>query len=133
MLREDNARVGFFEREQYECVLAHLPEGVRPVVTFADVTGWRISSEVLPLRWRQVDLRVGEVRLDPGTTENRECRVFYLTAELHQLLKDQRAVADDLQRQKKMIVQHVFFHRTGHPGRPSGGHEITRPQGPQRF
>jgi integrase len=111
MLREDNVRVGFFEREQYEAVLARLPEGMRPVVTFAYVTGWRINSEVLPLQWRQVDLRVGEVRLDPGTTKNREGRVFYLTPELHQLLKEQRAAADEIQRQKKMIVQHVFFHR----------------------
>jgi integrase len=112
MLREDNVRVGFFEREQYEAVLAHLPEGMRPVVTFAYVTGWRINSEVLSLQWRQVDLRVGEVRLDPGTTKNREGRVFYLTPELHQLLKEQRAAADEIQRQKKkMIVRHVFFHR----------------------
>jgi integrase len=111
MLREDNVRVGFFEREQYEAVLTHLPEGMRPVVTFAYVTGWRINSEVLPLQWRQVDLRVGEVRLDPGTTKNREGRVFYLTAELHQLLKEQRSAADEIQRQKKMIVRHVFFHR----------------------
>lgn len=111
MLREDNVRVGFFEREQYEAVLAHLPEGMRPVVTFAYVTGWRINSEVLTLQWRQVDLRVGEVRLHPGTTKNREGRVFYLTPELHQLLKGQRAAADDIQRQNAMIVQHVFFHR----------------------
>jgi integrase len=72
MLREDNVRVGFFERQQYEAVLAHLPAGMRPAVTFAYVTGWRINSEVLPLQWRQVDPRVGEVRLDPGTTKNRE-------------------------------------------------------------
>jgi integrase len=111
MLGEDNVRVGFFEREQYEAVLAHLPEGMRPVVTFAYVTGWRINSEVLPLQWRQVDLRVGEVRLDPGTTKNREGQVFYLTSELHQLLKEQRVAADEIQRQKKMIVRHVFFHR----------------------
>lgn len=111
MLREDNVRVGFFEYEQYEAVLAHLPEGMRPVVTFAYVTGWRINSEVLKIQWRQVDLRVGEVRLDPGTTKNREGRVFYLTPELLQLLKDQRASADEIQRQKNMIVQHVFFHR----------------------
>ena len=39
MLREDNVRVGFFEHEQYEAVLAHLPEAMRPVVTFAYVTG----------------------------------------------------------------------------------------------
>ena len=37
--------------------------------------------------------------------------MFYLTSELHQLLKEQRAAADEIQRQKKMIVQHVFFHR----------------------
>ena len=35
------------------------PTSMRPVVTFAYVTGWRINSEVLPLQWRQVDLRVG--------------------------------------------------------------------------
>lgn len=50
MLREDNVRVGFFEGEQYEAVLAHLPEGMRPVATFAYVTGWRINSEVSPLQ-----------------------------------------------------------------------------------
>ena len=111
MLQEDNVRIGFFEPEQYRAVLAHLPEGMQPVVTFAYVTGWRINSEVLPLQWRQVDLRVGEVRLDPGTTKNREGRVFYLTPELLQLLKQQRATADEIQRERNMIVQHVFFHR----------------------
>lgn len=39
MLREDDVRVGFFEREQYEAVLAQLPEANRPMVTFAYVTG----------------------------------------------------------------------------------------------
>jgi integrase len=124
MLREDNVRIGFFEREQYEATLRHLPLGMQPIVTFAYVTGWRINSEVLPLEWRQVDLTIGEVRLDPGTTKNREGRVFYLTAELLQLLKDQRAEADRLQRKKKMIVQHVFFHRhvtqAGAPGHLAG-------------
>jgi integrase len=41
------------------------------------VTGWRINSEVLTLQRRQVDLKAGEVRLDPGTTKNFEGRVFY--------------------------------------------------------
>jgi integrase len=72
--------------------------------------GWRINSEVLPLQWRQVDLKAGEVRLDPGTTKNLEGRVFYLTSELKELLKAQRKAADRIQRRKGMIVQHVFFH-----------------------
>src|SRR5262249_15790907 len=75
MLREDNVRKGFLEHEHYLEMLKHLPECMRPVVTFAYVTGWRINSEVLPMQWRQVDLKSGEVRLDPGTTKNLEGRV----------------------------------------------------------
>src|SRR5207244_8464306 len=56
MLRENNVRAGFFERDQYLAVQRHLPKSMQPVVTFAYVTGWRVNSEVLPLQWRQVDL-----------------------------------------------------------------------------
>lgn len=31
-----------------------------------------MPSEVLPLQWSQVDFKAGTVRLDPGTTKNRE-------------------------------------------------------------
>jgi len=111
MLRENNVRKGFFERDQYLAVLKHLPEAMRPIVTFAYVTGWRINSEVLPLQWRQVDLAAGEVRLDPGTTKNGEGRVFYLTPELQALLQGQRDRSYEIQRDLSMIVQHVFFHQ----------------------
>lgn len=83
MLKEDNVRTGFFEREQFETVRKHLPEALQPVITFAYITGWRITSEVLSLQWRNVDLQAGEVRLDPGTTKNAEGRVFKLTADEH--------------------------------------------------
>jgi integrase len=68
LLREDNTRTGFFEWDQFESVQAHLPEPIRPVVSFAYITGWRIASEVLPLQWRHVDFKSGEVRLDAGTS-----------------------------------------------------------------
>jgi integrase len=58
MMRENNVRAGFFEREQYLSVLRHLPTSMQPVVTFAFVTGWRINSEILSLQWRQVDLKL---------------------------------------------------------------------------
>jgi hypothetical protein len=41
MLTEAAARAGFFEREQYESVLAHLPAEIRLVIQFAYVTGYR--------------------------------------------------------------------------------------------
>ncbi len=76
MLRESNARQGFFERAEFEDVRAALPEPVRPVATFAYLTGWRIQSEVLPLQWAQVDRRAQIIRLDPHTTKNSEGRTF---------------------------------------------------------
>ena len=74
-LKEDNTRTGFFEWDQFESVRALLPEPILPVFSFAYITGWRIASEVLPLQWRHVDFKSGEVRLDAGTTKNREGRV----------------------------------------------------------
>ena len=44
MLAENNVRVGFFERQTFEAVRAALPEALRPVATFAYLTGWRIPS-----------------------------------------------------------------------------------------
>ena len=82
LLEERNTRTGFFELEMLDDVVAHLPEPLRPVMVFAYITGWRIHSEVLPLEWRQVDFKAGEIRLDPETTKNRDGRVFPMTDDL---------------------------------------------------
>ena len=111
-LREDNVRTGFFEPAQFESVRAHLAPPLRPLVTFAYLTGWRVPSEVQPLQWRQVDFTAGTVRLDPGTTKNREGRVFPMTAELRALLEDQREHTDEMQHKLGCIIPHVF-HRNG--------------------
>ncbi len=50
MLRENYVRVGFFEHDQYLAVIQHLPAELRPVVTFACFTGWRMQSEILPIQ-----------------------------------------------------------------------------------
>jgi integrase len=113
-LQEDNIRQGFFEREQFEAVRKSLPAYAQPVVTFMYLTGWRIRSEVLPLQWRQVDFQAGTVRLEPGTTKNKDGRTFYLTPELRACLEAQRAATEALQRQTGRIIPWVF-HREGTP------------------
>jgi integrase len=114
LLREDNVRQGFFERESFESVRSHLPAYVQPVVTFAYITGWRIPSEVLPMQWRQIDFKAGTLRLEPGTTKNREGRLFIMTPELRAWLERQRAITDALQRRTGRIIPSVF-HRRGKP------------------
>jgi integrase len=58
MLQENNARQGFFEPEQFQAVLRHLPKPFQAVATFAYFTGWR-RSEILGLDWARVDLPAG--------------------------------------------------------------------------
>jgi integrase len=113
MLREDNARQGFFERPQFEAVRRHLREYLRPLVTFAHITGWRLS-EVLHLTWAQVDFHAGTVRLEPGTTKNRLGRTFPFTPELRALLESQRASTEKTGKQQGRIIPWVF-HRQGKP------------------
>ena len=86
LLKERNIRQGFFEPEQFQSVQRHLPAHMRGVAAFAFTTGWRTPSEILPLEWRHVEMKAGEVRLDAGATKNGEGRVFPFTTELRVLL-----------------------------------------------
>jgi integrase len=112
MLREDNVRAGFFERDQFEAVKRHLPEALRPVATFAYITGWR-KREILGLTWDRVDFFAGTVRLDAGTTKSGDGRVFPMTTALRACLADQREVTEALQRGGRIIP--YVFHRNGKP------------------
>ena len=100
MLKETNVRKGFFEHETFLALIEALPEHLKPVVTFAYSTGWR-KEEILGLKWNQVDLQEGAVRLEPGETKNQEGRTVYLEPELLGMMKD-------LQRKRRLNCPHVF-------------------------
>jgi integrase len=121
LLREDNTRVGFFEPDQFSALYQHLPAALQPVLEFAYITGWRIASEILPLQWRQVDFDAGEIRLDAGSTKNREGRVFPMTDDLRALLKSQYEAHLQLKRAGELCPW-VFFRmvaeRRGGPTHP---------------
>ncbi|TMQ48333.1 MAG: hypothetical protein E6K73_12220, partial [Candidatus Eisenbacteria bacterium] len=69
-----NVRKGFLEVADVERIAEHLPEPLRPVVWIAFYTGWR-KQEIINLRWADVDLRAGTVRLWPGETKSGAGRV----------------------------------------------------------
>ncbi|MEW5983451.1 MAG: site-specific integrase [Acidobacteriota bacterium] len=114
MLREDTARRGFFERDQFDAVMRHLPNPLRPLFEFAYFTGWRVKSELLPLTWGQVDRNACLVRLEPGTTKNREGRAFDFSElrAVQDLLDGQWKQREELRRTKNLICPFVF-HRGG--------------------
>ncbi len=112
MLNENNVSKGFFERDEFDRVRSHLSSPLQPVVHFAYITGWRIRSEVLMLQWRQVDLKIGRVVLDPGTTKNDDARIFPFTNELREVLGKQWEITRSLQRERRIVCPWVF-HRDG--------------------
>jgi len=73
-LKETNVRQGFVTAEQYARLVAHCPDlWLRAMLETAYNYGWRVS-ELLNLRVGQVDLVSRTIRLEPGTTKNREGR-----------------------------------------------------------
>jgi integrase len=112
MLAEHNVRRGFLDREQFEAVKAKLPARLRPVLTFAYLTGWRLTSEVLPLEWRQVDFEGRTVRLDAGATKNGDGRVYPFTNALEALLKALH-VEHEARKKAGEIVPYVFPRKNG--------------------
>jgi len=75
-----------------------------------------VPSEVLVLRWAQVDFGAGSVRLEPGTTKTGEGRVFPfgVLPALKALLERQREVTAAAERRLGAIIPWVF-HRDGRP------------------
>lgn len=123
MLQENNVRTGFFGEVEFLALHEALPDYLRPLVTFAYTTGWR-HAEVVGLTWDRVDLAKGIVRLDPGTTKNREGRTVVLTERLRQILTAQwertRALVaqrhpDPTPREVAAAVPRVFWHQNGQP------------------
>jgi integrase len=115
-LKLDNARQGFFEAAQFEAVVRHLPEHLRPVVHVAYLTGWR-RSEILSRRWKHVDLELGWLRLEPGETKNGAGRSFpfHNFPELREVLMVQRARVSEIEKASGQIVPWVFINPNGMP------------------
>jgi integrase len=111
--KESAPRQGFFEAEQFEAVRRRLPDDLQVAATIAYTFGWRTQSEVLTLERRQLDLKAGTLRLDPGTTKNDDGRVVYLTPELKALLTNQLERVEQLAKQTGKIIPYLFPHLAG--------------------
>lgn len=86
-LAEDNVRKGFLEDAQYEVLFGSNSENwFRAIVEVGRTYGWRVG-ELLSMRVKQVDLISRTIRLEPGTTKNRDGREVTMTKRVQELLK----------------------------------------------
>jgi integrase len=107
MLEENNVRKGFFEPEQVQAVLRHLPEDVQAVSKFGNITGWR-KAECLHLKWDGgVDFNGGSVRVEES--KNGDAQEFPLTEELRALLENQWMRRCEIQQKTGTVDPCVFI------------------------
>jgi integrase len=85
-LTEDNIRTGFLEDAQYRKLIAYCPDlWFQTIVEMGRTYGWRIS-ELINLKVGQIDIGARTIRLEPGTTKNKDGREVTMTANIHALL-----------------------------------------------
>jgi integrase len=81
-LAENNIRKGFLEDGQYpKLIEVCLDLWFRSLVECGRTYGWRVS-ELLTMRVKQVDVPQRVIRLEPGTTKNRDGREVLMTDEV---------------------------------------------------
>jgi integrase len=112
-LPENNTRQGFFERPEFETLVAVLPNYLEDFTRFAYLTGWR-KGEILSLRWADVDRDCGAIRLRPEASKNGKGRIMVLDGELEALI-ERRWKARLIERDGKPYVTDLVFHRDGEP------------------
>jgi len=112
LLREDNARQGFFERAEVEAVTAYLPSPLADVTWFAFLSGWR-KGEIVPLQWAAVDRAAREVWL--WTSKNGRRRSLPLTGELWTLVERRWAAREYRGMDGTTALSPFVFHREGEP------------------
>jgi integrase len=88
LLRVPNVRRVVLDEEAFQRLSAKAEAWLRPILLVAFDTGMR-KSEVLNLRWSQLDQKAGAVRLEAQDTKTDEPRVVYLTERVLRALTEQ--------------------------------------------
>jgi integrase len=84
-LKKEEVRTGFFEHDEFFSLRGALPDHQKVPLAIGYWTGMR-RGEILSLRWEQLDLKRGFLRIDPGTTKNGDGRVVPLMGDLPRVL-----------------------------------------------
>lgn len=91
-----NVREGIIEPRDFARVLEQLtPQVYADIAETASVTGWRTRSELLPLKWGQVDLKAGLLRMEVGKSKAGEGRTFPLTRALKRIMQRRKKASAD--------------------------------------
>jgi integrase len=110
--REDNARQGFFERADFEALLAHVKDtDLRDFIEWGFWTGMR-AGEISKLTWAMLDRETWTLRLHASAAKTGKGRVLVLGGPLLTIIERRL--------QARRLDSPLIFHRMakGLPGQP---------------
>jgi integrase len=84
--QEMNVREGFFNRRDFEAIVAKLPEDLKDYARFAYLVGWR-KGELASLGWDDLTMETRELRLKRTDSKNGEPRKIILEDELWEIIQ----------------------------------------------
>lgn len=86
LMRKPNVRRMVVDEEAFNRLFTCAEADLKPILLTAYETGMR-RGEVLHLRWSQIDLKEGIIRLSAGDTKTEQPRTIYLTSRVRETLK----------------------------------------------
>jgi integrase len=93
-LQENNVRTGFLEHAEYLKLRDALPEELKLLLVIGYHTGVR-RGELINIQWKQVDLHARRIRLEVGTTKNKEGRYLPVYGEMAEWLGMARTIYEE--------------------------------------
>src|SRR5262249_38025939 len=113
-LPERNVRQGFFEKAEFEAVVAHLPEYLQDFSRFAYVCAWR-KGQLASLTWADVDRNAGVIIARAENVKNGRAHKIVLEAELAEIIKRRWTAREYKKPDDTAAVSQYVFHRDGAP------------------
>ena len=95
-LAEENVREGFFEHDEFLALRGAAPNHLKVAMTIAYYTGMRQGEIIGPngLKWDQVNLEEGTIRLGSKQTKTKTPRIIYMTGDFLMVMMKMKQLRD---------------------------------------
>ena len=117
---DECVREGFYERAEFELIVAHLPEDLQDFARWGYFTGWR-KGEISSLRWNELNMENRQLRLRAQFSKNSEARTVPLMGELWKIIQQRWKARRYMGESGETVLSPLVFFRQKGRGVPKAG------------
>jgi integrase len=121
---KERIREGFYDRADFELIVAHLPEDLQDFARWGYFTGWR-KGEISSLRWNELSMESRQLRLRREFTKNGEPRTIPLMGDLWEIIQHRWKARRYLGENGETVLSPLVFFRHRGRGVPKVGAPVT--------